>query len=251
MLKRNLISAVPFLLMAAIGNIASAAEGWIRRPCVSYVSPKFVPKEYPVRTVLLLPAQVQLTKSGIKGKEGMAWESAAFAEQLMALIATQLEARNIKVVPNPFTEQALRENEELRATLTRLQNKYDTLAVQLHAKPKDVRKGRYSLGDEVATLGPGANADAIVFIRGIGRVVTGGKKALSLAAAVGGAVGGFPVGSPDGDSIRTFLTFANSKTGDVLAIVDFVRAGNFQEKTDQVMGKTLSNSLKKIPFSTN
>jgi hypothetical protein len=236
--------------MAAMANIAGAAEWWIRRDCVSYVSPKFVPKEYPLRTVLLLPAQVHLTKSGMKGKEGMARESEAFAEQLTALIAAQLEARNVKVVPNPFTEQALKGNEELRATLTRLQNNYDTLAVQLHAKPKDVRKGRYSLGDEVATLGPGANADAIVFIRGIGRVVTGGKKALSLAAAVGAAAVGGPL-SPDRDTIRTFLTFANSKNGDVLAIVDFVRAGNFQEKTDQVMGKTLSNSLKKIPFSTN
>src|SRR5579859_961984 len=39
-----------------------------------YLSPKFVPKEYPVREVLLLPAQVHLTKSGMKGKEGMAKE---------------------------------------------------------------------------------------------------------------------------------------------------------------------------------
>lgn len=245
-LKRNLKATPPFLLVAAIVNIAGAAE---------YLSPKFVPKEYPVREVLLLPAQVHLTKSGMKGKEGMAKESDAFAEQLTALIVKELEARKVKIVPNPFTEEALKKNEELRATLTRLQNKYDTLAVQLQAKPKEVRKGRYSLGDEVATLGPATHADAIVFIRANGRVVTGGKKALSLAAAVGGAVGGLPVGSPDVDTIRTFLTFANSKTGDVLAIVDFVRAGvrarNFQEKTDQVMGKTLSNSLKKIPFSTN
>jgi hypothetical protein len=100
----------------------------------------------------------------------------------------------------------------------------------------------------VATLGPGEEADAIVFIRGTGTVVTGGKKAFSLATAIGG-------GSPDVDKLRTFVTFANSKTGDILAIVDSFRGGirarNFQENTDKVMGKTVANSLKKIPFSTD
>jgi hypothetical protein len=237
--KRNLIRILPILLLTASWDVATAAE---------YVNPTLVSKEYPVRKVLLLPARVRLTRRGMKGKEGMARESDALAGKMDALVAKELRARNIDVLPNPFTAEALKNSDDLRATLTRLQTRYDTLAVQLHARPKDVRHGRYSLGDEVATLGPGAEADVIVFIRGIGEVVTRGKKAFSLAVAVA------PVAGPDVDNIRTFLTFASSKNGDVLAVVDIVRSGlrarNFQEKTDEVIGKPLNNSLKKIPFST-
>lgn len=231
MLKRNLKSILPILLLAAVAGSAGAAV---------YVNPKFTPKERPVRKVLLLPAQVQLTKSGMKGAEGMAKESEELAQQITALIVKQLEARKVTVLPNPFTEEALKQNEELQATLTRVQNKYDTLSAQLQAKPKEVRKGRYSLGDEVATLRPAADADAIVFIRGAGTVLTGGKKAFGILVA-----------GPKANTIRTFVSVVDSKSGDVLAIVNFIRAGSFQDKTDKVMGKTLANSFKKIPFSTD
>jgi hypothetical protein len=236
LLKPNLSRAVPILLLIAMGNIADAAE---------YLSPKFIPKEHPVRKVVLLPAQVRLTKSGIKGKEGMAKESDVFAEHLTSLIGKQLEARGVQVALIPFAEQAIDKNEELRATLTRLQNKYDTLAVQLHAKPKDVSKGRYSLGDEVATLRPGADADAIVFVRGTG-TVQAGKKPPAWAS---GAALSFGKGS---DVIRTFVSIVSSNSGDVLAIVDFTSHVNFQtDAADRAIAKTLDNSLKKVPFSTN
>lgn len=234
-MKSHSPAAVPILFLVATGNIAGAPE---------YLSPKFIPKEHPIRKVVLLPAQVHLTKKGFRGKEGMAKESDVFAEQLTALIGKQLEARDVQVVPIPFTEEAIEKNAELRATLTRLQNKYDTLGVQLHAKPKDVSKGRYSLGDEVATFGPGADADAIVFVRGTG-TVQAGKKPPAWASR------GSLIFVKGVDVIRTFVSIVSSNNGDVLAIVDLTSHVNFQtDAADRAIAKTLANSLKKISFST-
>src|SRR5260370_42232468 len=53
---------------------------------------------------------------------------------------------------------------------------------QLEKKPKDVRKGPFTMGDEVAKLTPGGAIDALVFVRGYGRVNTGGKVFLSAVA---------------------------------------------------------------------
>jgi hypothetical protein len=217
------------LLLCAVGRVAVAAE---------YVNPKFKSGGQPVKTVLLLPAQVELTKSGMKGAEGMAKESEQMTEKITVLITQQLQASGVTVLPNPFTEEAFKSDSDMQATLNRLQNKYDTMATQLHSKPKEVRKGRYSLGDEVSTLAPAAKADGIVFIRASGTVLTGGKKAF-----------GWMVTGQVSDTIHTFMTLVDAKSGDVIAVVNCLRAGNFQEKTDKVMGKTLANSFKKLPFA--
>jgi hypothetical protein len=174
----------------------------------------------------------------MKGAEGMSKESEQLTEKITALVIEQLKSTGVVVLPNPFTEAAFQSDSDLQATLNRLQSKYDTLGTQLHSKPKDVRKGRYSLGDEVATLAPAATADAIVFIRASGTVLTSGKKAF-----------GWLVTGQIYDTIHTFMTLVDAKSGDVIAVVNCLRAGNFQEKTDQVMGKTLANSFKKLPFA--
>ena len=48
-------------------------------------------------------------------------------------------------------------------------------------KRSDVKKGRFSMGDEVLNLNLDKGADAIVFIRGEGKKLTGGKTAFTIA----------------------------------------------------------------------
>lgn len=223
-------SALLFVLLAAMPIVAAARE---------YINPKFSSAELTVRTVLLLPAEVQLTKVGIKGSEGMAKESEDLAAKITAVIIERLKQRGVNVLPNAFTEEALKNNEEMQATLTKLQNKYNTLATQLHRSPKDVKKGRFTLTDEVATLGPAAQADAIVFVRASGSILTGGKKAFGILVA-----------GAKSNTIQTYLSIVDSKTGNVLAVVTLARAGGFQTKTDKAFGKGLTNSFKKMQFST-
>jgi hypothetical protein len=92
------------------------------------------------------------------------------------LIVKALDKRKIRVLPNGFAEKALKNNEELQTVLERPQTRYNTVSQQLHAKPRDVRKSRSNVGDEVAALRPAAEAGAVVFVRGSGTVLTGGKR---------------------------------------------------------------------------
>jgi hypothetical protein len=66
------------------------------------------------------------------------------------------------------------------------QTKFDDLLPKIMKKRSDVKKGRFSMGDEVLNLNLEKGADAVVFIRGEGKKLTGGKTAFTLL------VGGVP-----------------------------------------------------------
>jgi hypothetical protein len=219
---------VPIILLSAAAGL-SAAE---------YVNPKFDAAQHPIRKVLLLPAQIQIVKNGIKGAEPMSRESDEAAQSLTAQIVQQLEAAKVTVLPNPFTEEALKQNEALQTALTRLQGKYDTLSRQLHSKPGDVRKSRFTLTDEVSSLGPAADADALIFIRGAGNIPTGGKKAFALAVP----------GMMTWTQIRTYVALADARTGDIIAIIKLLHLGDFRARPDQVWKRSLTDSFKKLPL---
>jgi predicted Zn-dependent protease len=194
--------------------------------------------DQPMRKILLLPAHVEVVRSGVKGSEGMTRESERIAEKITALLTEQLTANHVAVLSNPFTQEALEHNQEMRAALTRIQSKYDTLSVQLHANPKMVHEGRYSLGDEVATLGPAADADTILFVRANGVVPTGGKKAFRF----------FVSHLPAFTTIHAYFSFADSRTGDIVAMLKLFRLGEFEQDPGKVLGKSLADSLKKLPL---
>jgi hypothetical protein len=208
-------------------------------PNQAYYSRRLAPKEHPVRKVLVLPAYVQLTKSSLKGKLGMTAQAEPLAARITAFVGQALRNRQVEVLPDPFTEESLERDEELRGTLTRLQGHYDALSAQLHAKPKEVRKSRYSLGDEVATLRPAEPADAIVFIRGTHTVMTGGKTALNM----------FGHGEDLTKTNRTILSFADAKSGEILAYVQVMTMGDLINQPEKTLGKPLAKLLKKIPFT--
>ena len=66
----------------------------------------------------------------------------------------------------PATSEA---DTQQKYTVADLQARYDALLPKIAKKRKDVKKGRFSLGDEVLNLNLDKSADAIVFIRGRGR----------------------------------------------------------------------------------
>jgi len=53
---------------------------------------------------------------------------------------------------------------------------------QIWKKPKDVRQGRFTLGDGVSKLNPGHSIDAFVFIGAFGSLTTNGEKVRRMMA---------------------------------------------------------------------
>jgi hypothetical protein len=138
-----------------------------------------------IKNILVLPPSASLLKSGMKGNEPLVAESQALESGLSSVVRETLSGRGCNILQDAFSPAALDQNPDLKYALSDLQTRYDKLQVLLKKKPKDVRAGRYSLGDEVANFSPGTAADALVFVRANGWLVTTGKKAFVALTGVG------------------------------------------------------------------
>jgi hypothetical protein len=176
-----------------------------------------------VQKVVILPAQVQVTKSGVKGAEPLIEESQQVEAALPGVVNKVFSERGCTVVENPFTPQALEKDQDLKYALADLQGKFDTLRKQLDQKPKDVRKGRFTLGDEVAKFNPGASADALVFVRGEGVISTGGKKAFATI------FGGISGAAATADRLEVHIAVVDAQTGAILYYGRATATGNFRD----------------------
>jgi hypothetical protein len=135
-----------------------------------------------VKNVVILPPNVRIVKNGVKAVEEMTQDSRALELALAPLIAGGLNSRHCDVNDKAFSNEALEKDSDLKYAVADLQKKFDEMLPQLERKPKDIRKGRFTLGDDVAKLNPGGTADALVFVRGHGQIVTGGKAFLTAMA---------------------------------------------------------------------
>jgi hypothetical protein len=100
-------------------------------------------------------------------------------------------------------------------------------------KRSDVKKGRFSMGDEVLNLNLDNGADAVVFIRGEGKKLTGGKTAFRLL------VGGVP-------AYLRFQIGVDARNGEVLLYTDPIFPGDPTTAVDRLR-KALEKGFKKLP----
>lgn len=186
-----------------------------------YLNPKLKAKEVTIRKVRVLPCIVQVTKQGVKGSEGMAEKEEESTTALAAAVSADLSKTGLSV-DSPFTDEALKDNNELKYAVADVQRKYDELAPQLYRKSKDIRKGRFTLSDAVAVLNSKGDTDALVFVHSDGVKMTKGKGALS-----GGLVG---LAMSGGTYYTTRIVLADAKTGDILFLDNYMTSGIPKDK---------------------
>ena len=143
-----------------------------------YINTKIKEKKVTIRSAVILPAKVEITKESAKGSEMMVAESADISGKVMSAVDEALTEKKIIVAKNNFEPTAM--DESRKYTLADIQTRYDALLPKLVKKSKDIKKARFTLGDEVMLLNVHKEADTLVFIRGSGRVFTKGKTAFSL-----------------------------------------------------------------------
>jgi len=175
-MKRATISLMPCVLLLFFLPTRLAAQ---------YEHPDLKSGKKIIRNILVLPPSASLVKSGMKGNEPLVAESQALESGLSSVVRESLSGKGCNIVQDAFSPAALDQNPDLKYALSDLQTRYDKLQILLKKKPKDVRAGRFSLGDEVANFSPGAGADALVFVRANGVVVTTGKKAFVALTGLG------------------------------------------------------------------
>ncbi len=227
-LNRLLSCAALFAILVA-GTAAAVTAS------KSYTNPKLTSGETTVTKVCLMPAEGELKKVGMKGVEGMSKESEIWSAQLQGVVETELKDIGVTITSKGMSNADLENNDELRQSVLQIQEKYNSVATQMERKAKDIKKSRYTLGDEVALLPCSATSDSLAFVQGEGSVLTGGKKAFGML-----------VTGPSSSTGTLRITFVDAKSGDVLAYAMFLNNGKFEENPQAAYGKKLGKELKKI-----
>jgi hypothetical protein len=202
-----------------------------------YLHPKLVEKEVTIRSAVILPAKVEITKESAKGAEMMVAESADISASVTEAVNQALQQKKISVVTNSFEPAAM--DESRKYTLADIQTRYDALLPKLVDKSKDIKKARFTLGDEVMLLNVHKDADTLVFIRGAGRMFTKGKTAFSL----------INIFSLDFPFAQITVGIVDARTGEVLAFTKPMSASKVL-KDRKALNKMIEKSLKKLPAAT-
>lgn len=204
-----------------------------------YLNPKITEKTVTVHSAVMLPAKVEITKESAKGSEMMVAESEQVSNSVFNVVGQTLKQKKISVLKSPFDNQPGAMDENRKYTLANIQGRYDALLPKLVNKSKDIKKGRFSLGDEVMLLNVDKTADVLIFIRGQGRVFTKGKTAFSLLNPF----------SLDFPFVLITIGIVDARTGEVLAFTKPVTVSKVL-KDPKALNKLITQSLKKFPESS-
>jgi len=199
-----------------------------------YINPKLVEKTVTIRSATILPAKVEITKESAKGSEMMVAESAEISANVVEAVGHALEKKQFTVVTNSFEPASM--DDARKYTLADIQSRYDALLPKLTSKSKDVKKARFTLGDEVMLLNVHRDADVLVFIRGQGRVFTKGKTAFSI----------INIFSLDFPFTLITVGIVDARSGEVLAFTKPMSASKVI-KNKKALNKMIEKSLKKLP----
>ena len=195
-----------------------------------FLHPKIKSKETTIRKVVVLPAKVNVVRDSMKGPEGMAAESDDLSARVQTMIAEVLSKQK-HVTTLPATADA---DPQQKYNVADFQTKFDELLPKIMKKRDDVKKGRFSMGDEVLNLNLEKSADAVVFIRGQGKKLSSGKTAFTML------VGGTPA------YLRLQIGIVDARNGEVLLYTDPVLLGDPTTAIDRLR-KALEKGLKKLP----
>jgi hypothetical protein len=228
-MKNSLRPVLLLLISLVLGQAAANAQ---------YLNPKVKSKEKVVRNVVILPPKVEIVRESTKGAEGMIEESAELSGRVAELVAQALQDKKISVLTSPFVNLETEADTDKKYRLADIQSRYDALLPKMVKNSKDVKKERFSLGDEVLNLNVDKNADAVIFIRGQGKKLTKGKTALSL-------LNPFSFNFP---FIFITIGIVDAHTGEVLALAKPVALGDVTSaKSAKPLKKLIVKSLKKLP----
>ncbi|HEX5705020.1 MAG TPA: hypothetical protein VFX97_17615 [Pyrinomonadaceae bacterium] len=217
---RGLIVVAAVVFAASLVPLSAPAQ---------FLHPKIVKKETTIRNVVVLPAKVDITRDSMKGPEGMAAESEAVSERVAKMVSDALANKQVATLSGPGDGAA-----EQKYGVADIQSRYDDLLPKIMKKRSDVKKARFTMGDEVLNLNLDKNADAIVFIRGKGQKQTSGKTAFRLL------VGGVPA------YLMVNIGIVDARTGEVLLYTDGVITGD-PTANEGSLRHAITKALKKLP----
>jgi hypothetical protein len=224
---RTAVIAAAVMIAAAVLPSAARAQ---------FLHPKVAKKETTIRNVVVLPARVEIVRDSMKGPEGMAAESETVSERVARMVSDALATKQVATLSGPVSAAGDGDAQQ-KYSVADIQSRYDDLLPKIMKKRSDVKKARFTMGDEVLNLNLDKNADAIVFIRGQGQKQTSGKTAFRLL--VGGASA----------YLKVNIGIIDARTGEVLLYADGLITGD-PTANESSLRHAINKALKKLPAAS-
>lgn len=173
----------------------------------SWAQRKITSGKFPIHSACMMPPQANLTRIGMKGAEGMSKESEAWATTLEDMVESHLKSDGIAISSaiNPLSSGA--SDDEIRSVISQVQQKFSSVSPLIRKKPGGIGKSAYTLGDQVGMLPCSENSEILVFVQGVGQVVTQSRSTMTLL-----------VGGPAEDAVL-LVTIADAKTGEIVGFI--------------------------------
>lgn len=157
-----------------------------------------------IRSIVLLPIRVSLTKKSVKNAEPMPQE-ASDAELSLALeVEAALRDLNYQVDTRSLSRKTLEKDSKLASAVDDVQKRFDSLLPQLRGDQNGIRSGRFSLDNESTGLPLVHKPDALLFVRCYGQLLTEAKRALTVPPIT------------KADFMKMDLALADASTGRIL-----------------------------------
>jgi lambda repressor-like predicted transcriptional regulator len=165
---RGLLRSLPLVLVIAAQSLHAE----------SYVNRRVKSEHKTIRSVVLLPptatkpgpwpSRGEVVRAVMRGRRDLGRgqeEAEGLASEIAGIVANALRKKGWDVNDSVLSSQSLQNNEKLKNLVDYLCARYETLVTQMIRRPKDVSKGRYSLGDDVANLSA-PPTDVLVLVYG-------------------------------------------------------------------------------------
>lgn len=233
MSSRSVVIKMQTIMFALVVLLTVSGSQPVR---AQFIHPKIKSKETTIRSIVVLPAKVNVVRDSMKGPEGMVAESDDLSARVAAMV-TEVLSKKKNITTLPVTAASAEGDAQQKYNVADFQTKFDDLLPKIMKKRSDVKKGRFSMGDEVLNLNLQKDVDAVVFIRGAGQKLTGGKSAFRLL------VPGLPA------YLRLQIGIVDARNGEVLLYTDPVFTGDPTTAVDRLR-KALEKGFKKLPDVT-
>ena len=216
-------------LLLALGTVSAGAA--------EYMTPEFAKAEFRPKTMVLIPPRADVTMKKVTSTEQMIEEGAVLEDATSLVLKEQLSALGYTI--RVLTIDEVNTDPELQLMVRNFNERYDADLAQVVKKPKDIRKRRFSFGDEARVLAARLEAEAIIVGRISATGATGGQK--TMAFLLGGSSGHAALN----------LSIVAGDNGDLEGFFTYVDAGMSPEKIAlepvETMAKVSAKALKDFP----
>jgi len=208
-----------------------------------YMTPAFLAKTPRPMSLAVLPPHAEFIKRQAVMTAEMVKEAQALEDEAATALGAQLQAKGYTV--RVLTLKDVEETPGLKALVTTLNGRYDEEWSKILRKPRDVKKGRYSVGEDVVKVCSLLKVDGLVVSRVVAVGHTGGRQALTMILSLGQSYAQ--------SYARIGLSVLEGKAGHVEGYFEGVEnctTGSLLNKPAKVMGKAVEDAIDHYPGAT-